>query len=118
MISGASYCNGSNIITVTDSTHFTIPYITTTTITTALLGGSATLQLTTIPPRTDITSAVDCAADCFSNVSCTGFSYGPGQCVEYTTIPFKTDMLTQASATSNTYIPGAPKATAYTDTYY
>jgi len=117
MISGASYCNGSNIITATDSTHFTIPYATTVT-STASLNGTATLVLTTTPPVPDITSALECAADCSSNVSCTGFSYGPGQCIEYTTIPFKTSMLTQASATSNTYIPGVPKSTAYTAAYY
>lgn len=114
-IAGAGAANGSNLITVTDSTHFTMPYKVTTDFTGAA-GGTATLVLTTIPPRTDVTSMADCAKACFSNVTCTGFSYAPQQCLQYTTA-LTTDMLTLASATSNTYLPGAPILTSYTESY-
>lgn len=115
-IAGAGIANGSNLITVTDSTHFTFPYPVTTDFT-GTAGGTATLVLTTIPPKTDVTSLADCATECFSNVTCTGFSYAPLQCLQYTTALTK-DMLTLASTTSNTYIPGAPKLTAYTGSYF
>jgi len=115
IIAGAGAANGSNLITVTDSTHFTMPYKVTTDFTGAA-GGTATLVLTTIPPRTDVTSMADCAKACFSNVTCTGFSYAPQQCLQYTTA-LTTEMLTLASATSNTYLPGAPILTSYTTSY-
>jgi hypothetical protein len=115
-IVGAGAANGSNLITVTDSTHFTMPYKVTSDFTGAA-GGTATLVLTTIPPKTDVTSLADCASACFSNVTCTGFSYAPQQCLQYTTA-LTTDMLTLDSATSNTYLPGTPKLTAYTGTYF
>lgn len=115
-IAGAGAANGSNLITVTDSTHFTMPYKVTSDFT-GTAGGTATLVLTTIPPKTDVTSLADCATACFSNVTCTGFSYAPQQCLQYTTA-LTTDMLTLASATSNTYLPGAPKLTAYTGSYF
>jgi hypothetical protein len=114
-IAGAGVANGSNLITVTDSTHFTFPYPVTSDFT-GTAGGTATLILTTIPPKTDVTSLADCATECFSNVTCTGFSYAPQQCLQYTTA-LTTDMLTLVSATSNTYIPGAPKLKAYTSSY-
>lgn len=115
-IVGAGEANGSNVITVTDSTHFTLPYRVTSDFTGAA-GGTATLVLTTIPPKTDVTSLADCATACFSNVSCTGFSYAPQQCLQYTTA-LSTDMLTLASTTSNTYLPGTPKLTAYSVSYF
>lgn len=115
-IAGAGAGNGSNVITVTDSTHFTIPYNVTSDFTGAA-GGTATLVLTTIPPKTDVTSLSDCATACFSNVTCTGFSYAPQQCLQYTTA-LTTDMLTLTSATSNTYLSGAPKLTAYSSSYF
>lgn len=115
-IAGAGAANGSNIITVTDSTHFTMPYNVTADFTGAA-GGTATLVLTTIPPKTDVTSLADCATACFSNVTCTGFSYAPQQCLQYTTA-LTTDMLTGDSPTSNTYLPGAPKLTPYTESYF
>ena len=115
-ITGAGAANGSNVVTVTDSTHFTIPYKVTSDFTGAA-GGTATLVLTTIPPKTDVTSLADCATACFSNVTCTGFSYAPQQCLQYTTA-LTTDMLTLASATSNTYLPGTPALTAYTGSYF
>jgi hypothetical protein len=115
-ITGAGAANGSNVITVTDSTHFTIPYKVTSDFTGAA-GGTATLVLTTIPPKTDVTSLADCATACFSNVTCTGFSYAPQQCLQYTAA-LTTDMLTLASATSNTYLPGTPSLTAYTGSYF
>ena len=115
-IAGAGAANGSNVITVTDSTHFTMPYNVTSDFTGAA-GGTATLVLTTIPPKTDVTSLADCATACFSNVSCTGFSYAPQQCLQYTAA-LTTDMLTLASATSNTYLPGTPALTAYTGSYF
>jgi hypothetical protein len=115
-IAGAGEGNGSNVITVTDSTHFTIPYKVTSDFTGAA-GGTATLVLTTIPPKTDVTSLSDCATACFSNVTCTGFSYAPQQCLQYTTA-LTTDMLTLVSATSNTYLPGTPKLTSYTSSYF
>ena len=115
-IVGAGIANGSNLITATDSTHFTMPYNVTADFTGAA-GGTATLVLTTIRPKTDVTSLADCATACFSNVTCTGFSYAPQQCLQYTTA-LTTDMLTLASATSNTYLPGAPKLTAYTASYF
>lgn len=115
-IAGAGAANGSNLITVTDSTHFTIPFPVTNDFTGAA-GGTATLVLTTIPPKTDVTSLADCATACFSNVTCTGFSYAPQQCLQYTTA-LTTDMLTLDSATSNTYLPGDPNLTAYTASYF
>ena len=115
IITGAAAANGSNIITVTDSTHFTMPYNVTADFT-GVAGGTATLVLTTIPPKTNVTSMADCATACFSNVTCTGFSYAPQQCLQYTT-ELTTDMLTLVSATSNTYLPGAPVLTAYTTSY-
>ena len=122
-IAGAGAANGSNIITVTDSTHFTIPYKVTADFTSpsgianfTSPSGTATLVLTTIAPKTDVTSLADCATACFSNVTCTGFSYAPQQCLQYTTA-LTTDMLTLTSATSNTYLPGAPKLTAYNESY-
>jgi hypothetical protein len=115
-IAGAGAGNGSNVIAVTDSTHFTLPYKVTSDFT-GTAGGTATLVLTTIPPKTDVTSIADCATECFSNVTCTGFSYAPQQCLQYTATLTK-DMLTLVSATSNTYLPGAPKLTAYTSSYF
>ena len=115
IIAGAAAANGSNIITVTDSTHFTIPYAVTSDVT-AAAGGTATLVLSTIPPKTDVTSAEACGALCFSNTSCTGFTYGPGSCTQYTTV-LTTDMLT-ATTTANTYLPGAPVLTPYAGAYY
>ena len=115
-IAGAGAANGSNVITVTDSTHFTIPYKVTSDFTGAA-GGTATLVLTTIPPKTDVTSLAECATACFSNVSCTGFSYAPQNCVQYTTA-LTTDMLTGTDPTSNTYLPGTPALTAYTGSYF
>ena len=115
-IVGAGAANGSNVITVTDSTHFTLPYKVTSDFTGAA-GGTATLVLTTIPPKTDVTSLADCASACFSNVTCTGFSYAPQQCLQYTAT-LTTDMLTLVSATSNTYLPGTPTLKAYTGSYF
>lgn len=131
-IAGAGAANGSNIITVTDSTHFTIPYKVTadytspsgTTVTAGgtvnfidPIRGTATLVLTTIPPNADVTSPEACGTLCFSNTSCTGFTYGPGiGCNQYTTI-LTTDMLT-ATVTANTYLPGAPVLTPYAGAYY
>lgn len=114
-IAGAGIANGSNLITVTDSTHFTFPYPVQSDYT-GTAGGTATLVLTRIPPKTDVTSLADCATACFSNVTCTGFSYAPLQCLQYTT-ELTVDMLTLTSTTSNTYLPGAPKLTAYSESY-
>lgn len=111
-----SVATGSNIVTVTDSTHFTIPYAVTSDVT-ATAGGTATLVLSTIPPKTDVTSAEACGTLCFSNTSCTGFTYGPGiGCNQYTAA-LTTDMLT-ATVTANTYLPGAPVLTPYSGAYY
>jgi hypothetical protein len=54
---------------------------------------------------------------CFSNTSCTGFTYGPSVgCYQYTTA-LTSDMLTQ-TASANTYIPGTPVLTKYAGNYY
>jgi hypothetical protein len=110
-----SVATGSNIVTVTDSTNFTIPYAVTSDFT-ATAGGTATLVLSTIPPKTDVTSAEACGALCFSNTSCTGFTYGPGSCTQYTAV-LTTDMLTE-TVSANTYLPGTPTLTPYTSAYY
>jgi len=115
-VAGAGAANGSNIITVTDSTHFTLPYPVTSDFT-AAAGGTATLVLTTIPVRMDVTSAEACGTLCFSNTSCTGFTYGSGiGCNQFTTA-LTTDMLT-TDMSANTYLPGTPILTEYTGKYY
>jgi len=119
IIAGAAAANGSNIITVTDSTHFTIPYKVTSdfVLQFGVAGGTATLVLSTIPARTNVLSAEACGSLCFSNTSCTGFTYGPGiGCNQYTTV-LTTDMLTE-TMTANTYLPGTPVLTPYTSAYY
>jgi hypothetical protein len=116
LILNTSAATGSNIITVTDSTHFTIPYAVVSDFT-AAAGGTATLVLSTIPPKTDVTSPEACGTLCFSNTSCTGFTYGVGMgCNQFTTA-LTTDMLTM-TVTANTYLPGAPVLTPYAGTYY
>lgn len=116
LILNTTAATGSNIITVTDSTTFTIPYKVAADVT-ATAGGTASLVLTTIPPRSDITSDVACGTLCFSNTSCTGFTYGPSVgCYQYTTA-LTSDMLTQ-TASANTYIPGTPVLTKYAGNYY
>ena len=111
-----SVATGSNIVTVTDSTHFTIPYPVTSDVT-AAAGGTATLVLSTIPPKTDVTSAEACGTLCFSNTSCTGFMYGPDIGCNQFTAALTTDMLT-ATISANTYLPGAPVLTPYAGSYY
>jgi hypothetical protein len=107
---------GSNAITVTDSTHFTFPYRVAADVTTGV--GTATLLLSLITP--DLTlSYIDCAKTCYSNTTCSGFTFSSSSgCIPYTITPFTKDFLTQTSATSNTYIPGTPVLTPYTSSYY
>ena len=107
---------GSNVITVTDSTHFTFPYRVTADV--SVTSGTATLVLSLIPPDSTL-SYVQCAQACSSNTTCSGFTFDTTSgCMQYTTTPFKKEMLTQSVATSNTYINGTPVLTSYTSSYY
>lgn len=107
---------GSNVITVTDSTHFTFPYRVTTDVSVA--SGTATLVLSLIPPDSTL-SYIQCAQACTSNTTCSGFTFDTASgCMQYTTTPFNKEMLTQSVATSNTYINGTPVLTSYTSSYY
>ena len=113
-ITDTSGINGMNVVTVTDSTHFTIPYI--VTADTTLNAGNAQRIISLIPPTTD--SFFTCASKCYSNTSCTGFTVvsNPQSCIQYTAA-LTTDDISTTSATSNTYLYGTLTINSYTSDY-
>jgi hypothetical protein len=115
-IAGNLTVNGSNVITVLDSSRFTFPYKTTTDITSA--GGKATLVVSTLPQWSH-TKEMDAKANCVSQADCTGFTFDPiGGANNYTPYTVDLDPTKFVASTSNTYVLSASAFTKSTTEYY
>lgn len=109
--------NGSNVITVLDSSRFTFPYRTPVDIN--VVGGTATLVLSTLPPWSHSTELA-AESNCISHMECKGFSFNPlGGTNNYTpyTVDLEPDKFV-ASETSNTYVLSPSTFTKSTIEYY
>jgi uncharacterized protein YaiE (UPF0345 family) len=116
-IAGNPAVNGSNAVTVLDSSRFTFPYATPVDI--SSVGGTATLVMSSLSPWSH---ATDTAAEsnCISHGECTGFSFNPvGGANNYTpyTVDLEPDKFV-ASTTSNTYVLAASTFTKSSLEYY
>ena len=115
-ISGTNGPNGMNVVTVTDTTHFTFPYIVSAD-TNYGAGGTAT-RIVSFFTTSD--SLFDCATKCYSNTSCTGFTFNssPQTCVPYVATTLTANDVSTASSTSNTYLYGSLTVNSYTNEYW
>lgn len=113
-ISGTSGINGMNVVTVTDSTHFTLPYIVTSD--TSYSAGGTASRVVSLFTSTD--TLYDCATKCYSNVTCTGFTTSPQTCIQYMATTLTVGDVSNASTASNTYIYSSIPISAYTDQFW
>jgi hypothetical protein len=116
-VAGNPTVNGSNAVTVLDSSRFTFPYVTPTDI--SSVGGTATLVMSSLPPWSHATDTA-AQANCISQEDCTGFVFNPvGGADNY--IPFTVELDPTkfiVSTTSNTYVLGASTFTKSNLEYY
>lgn len=116
-IAGNPTVNGSNAVTVLDSSRFTFPYATPVDI--SSVGGTATLVVSSLPPWSHGTDTA-AESNCISYGECTGFSFNPvGGANNYTpyTVELEPDKFV-ASTTSNTYVLTASTFTKSNLEYY
>lgn len=117
-ISGASLpINGSNVITVIDTSNVSFPYVTMTAVT-VNTGGAITRPNSTIPKNTINNTVFSCASNCYSNTACTSFMFNDTskECTQLTRKVISTELVATTS-TVNTYIPGATVGTAVANYY-
>ena len=116
-VAGNPTVNGSNAVTVLDSSRFTFPYATPTDI--SSVGGTATLVMSSLPPWSHATDTA-AQANCISQEDCTGFAFNPvGGADNYTPFTVKLDPTNfVVSPTSNTYVIGDSTFTPSKIEYY
>jgi len=115
-ISGGNGINGMNVVTVTDTTHFTLPYVVLSD--TAYGAGGTATRIVSFFISTD--NLFDCATKCYSNALCTGFTFNsnPQICVPYVASTLTTNDVSTTSSTSNTYLYGSLKVNSYSQQYW
>jgi hypothetical protein len=116
-VAGNPVVNGSNAVTVLDSSRFTFPYVTPTDI--SSVGGTATLVMSSLAPWSHATDMA-AQANCISHDECTGFVFNPiGGANNYTPFTVKLDPTNfVVSPTSNTYVLAASTFTKSNLEYY